>query len=94
MPDGLGGRTNRDAGAVVAPGRDLDDFGQQLDYGPSHGDAVTQHRVVIIAVPTAQILDVTGPLEVFATASRLWPTADYCTEVVSSLAAPSWPVPG
>jgi hypothetical protein len=34
MPDGTGGLANRDAEAVVAPGRDFDAFSHQVDYGP------------------------------------------------------------
>jgi transcriptional regulator GlxA family with amidase domain len=49
---------------------------------------MTQHRIVVVAFPSAQVLDVTGPLEVFSTASRLWPAADYRTEVVSSRGGP------
>lgn len=40
--------------------------------------------VVVVAVPHAQILDVTGPLEVFSSARRFVPEADYRTEIVSS----------
>lgn len=40
-------------------------------------------RVVIVAFDSAQILDVTGPLEVFSTASRLVPAAQYDVELVS-----------
>jgi transcriptional regulator GlxA family with amidase domain len=49
---------------------------------------MTQRRVVIVAFPTAQVLDVTGPLEVFSTASRSWPAAGYPTEVVSPVGGP------
>lgn len=45
---------------------------------------MSEPRVVIVTFPTAQILDVTGPLEVFSSASRLLPTVRYRTEVVSS----------
>jgi transcriptional regulator GlxA family with amidase domain len=40
--------------------------------------------VAIVTFPGAQILDVTGPLEVFSTASRFLPHARYRTAVVSS----------
>ena len=40
--------------------------------------------MVIVTFPSAQILDVTGPLEVFSSASRLLPNAAYRTQVVSS----------
>jgi transcriptional regulator GlxA family with amidase domain len=38
----------------------------------------------IVTFPDAQILDVTGPLEVFSTATRFLPQASYRTELVSS----------
>ena len=40
--------------------------------------------VVIVTFPSAQILDVTGPLEVFSSASRFLPAVHYRTELVSS----------
>ncbi len=40
-------------------------------------------RVVIVTFASAQILDVTGPLEVFSSASRFLPGASYQTELVS-----------
>ena len=40
-------------------------------------------RVVIVTFDTAQILDVTGPLEVFSSASRFLPSVRYRTEVVT-----------
>src|ERR1700712_5375279 len=40
-------------------------------------------RVVIVTVDSAQILDVTGPLEVFSSASRFVGGAGYRTEVAS-----------
>jgi transcriptional regulator GlxA family with amidase domain len=46
-------------------------------------------RVVLVTFASAQILDVTGPLEVFASASRLLPDVHYRTDVVS---APGGPV--
>ena len=45
---------------------------------------MSEPRVVIVTFPTAQILDVTGPLEVFSSASRFLPTVRYRTQVVSS----------
>lgn len=45
---------------------------------------MTDRRIVIVASPGAQILDVTGPLEVFSTASRFLPSVSYRTQVVSS----------
>ncbi len=40
-------------------------------------------RIVIVTFQTAQILDVTGPLEVFSSASRFLPSVHYRTEVVT-----------
>jgi transcriptional regulator GlxA family with amidase domain len=45
---------------------------------------VTEPRIVIVAFPSGQILDVSGPLEVFSTASRFLPIAPYRTQVVSA----------
>ena len=43
----------------------------------------TEPEIVIVTFPTAQILDVTGPLEVFSSATRFLPAASYRTRVVS-----------
>ena len=40
-------------------------------------------RIVIVGFPGAQILDITGPLEVFSTASRFLSIPTYSTQVVS-----------
>src|SRR3954465_5009145 len=40
--------------------------------------------VAVVTFPSAQILDVTGPLEVFSSATRLVPGAEYRTQVVST----------
>ncbi|MHA7291295.1 GlxA family transcriptional regulator [Arthrobacter sp. MDT3-24] len=45
-------------------------------------------RIVIVTFASAQILDVTGPLEVFSSASRFLPNVAYRTEVVSSAGGP------
>lgn len=45
-------------------------------------------EVVIVTFPDAQILDVTGPLEVFSSASRFLPGAAYRTHVVSGRGGP------
>jgi transcriptional regulator GlxA family with amidase domain len=45
-------------------------------------------RVVIATFDTAQILDVTGPLEVFSSASRFLPSVQYRTDVVTSGGGP------
>jgi transcriptional regulator GlxA family with amidase domain len=44
---------------------------------------VTAPRVVLVAFDAAQILDVTGPVEVFSTASRFVPGVDYDISVAS-----------
>jgi transcriptional regulator GlxA family with amidase domain len=51
---------------------------------PRSGPAATEPRVVIVGFPSAQILDVTGPLEVFSSASRFLPIPRYATEIVST----------
>ncbi|MEB0306541.1 helix-turn-helix domain-containing protein [Cryobacterium sp. GrIS_2_6] len=43
---------------------------------------------MIVGFPSVQILDVTGPLEVFSTASRFLPIARYATELVSTDGGP------
>ena len=45
-------------------------------------------RVVVVTFDAAQILDVTGPLEVFSTASRFVDSAAYGTEVVTTRGGP------
>lgn len=45
-------------------------------------------RIVIATFDAAQILDVTGPLEVFSTASRFVESAAYRTEVVTTRGGP------
>jgi transcriptional regulator GlxA family with amidase domain len=49
---------------------------------------LAEPRVVIVGFASVQILDVTGPLEVFATASRFLPITRYATEVVSTDGGP------
>ena len=44
--------------------------------------------VAVVTFPSAQILDVTGPLEVFSSATRLVPGAEYRTRVVSASGGP------
>lgn len=44
---------------------------------------MNERRIVVVASPGAQILDVTGPLEVFSTASRFLPAVGYRAQVVS-----------
>ena len=43
-----------------------------------------ERGVVIVTFDTAQILDVTGPLEVFSSASRFLPAVRYRTQVVTT----------
>lgn len=45
-------------------------------------------RIVIVGFPSAQILDVTGPLEVFSTASRFLSITRYATQLVSTEGGP------
>jgi transcriptional regulator GlxA family with amidase domain len=45
-------------------------------------------RIVIATFDSAQILDVTGPLEVFSAASRFIESATYRTEVVTTRGGP------
>jgi transcriptional regulator GlxA family with amidase domain len=45
---------------------------------------VTEPHIVIVAFPCGQILDVSGPMEVFSTASRFLPIPPYRTQVVSA----------
>lgn len=45
---------------------------------------MTEPRIVIVAFPNGQILDVSGPSEVFSTASRFLSIPPYRTQVVSA----------
>ncbi len=47
-----------------------------------------ERGVVIVTFDTAQILDVTGPLEVFSSASRFLPAVRYRTQVVTTRGGP------
>ncbi len=47
-----------------------------------------ERSVVIVTFDTAQILDVTGPLEVFSSASRFLPAVRYRTQVVTTQGGP------
>ena len=49
---------------------------------------MSEPRIVIATFDSAQILDVTGPLEVFSTASRFLESATYRTEVVTTRGGP------
>ncbi len=47
-----------------------------------------ERDVVMVTFDAAQILDVTGPLEVFSSASRFLPTVTYRTQVVTTRGGP------
>ncbi|GEP38440.1 transcriptional regulator [Nocardioides psychrotolerans] len=49
---------------------------------------MSRPRVVIVTFDEAQILDVTGPLEVFASVTRFFPSAGYRTDVVTTTGGP------
>jgi len=49
---------------------------------------MSRPRVVIVSFDEAQILDVTGPLEVFSRACRFLPSAGYRTDVVTTTGGP------
>jgi transcriptional regulator GlxA family with amidase domain len=57
-------------------------------YGGRVDTLETERRVVIVTFASAQILDVTGPLEVFSSASRQLPDVRYRTEVASTSGGP------
>ena len=50
----------------------------------AHTRIVRDLRIVFVTAPNAQILDVTGPLEVFSSANNLIDDARYRTEVVTA----------
>src|SRR3954453_15181048 len=54
---------------------------------PTHAPLV-ERGVVIVTFAQAQILDVTGPLEVFSSAARFLPSARYRTDVVTTTGGP------
>jgi transcriptional regulator GlxA family with amidase domain len=49
---------------------------------------MSRPRVVVVTFAQAQILDVTGPLEVFSSAARFLPSARYRTDVVTTTGGP------
>jgi len=49
---------------------------------------MSRPRIVIVTFAQAQILDVTGPLEVFSSAARFLPSARYRTDVVTTTGGP------
>jgi transcriptional regulator GlxA family with amidase domain len=65
----------------MAPGRETDDSSHAGPYR----DGVAGLDVAVVTFPSAQILDVTGPLEVFSSATRMVPAANYRSQVVSTL---------
>src|SRR4051794_17357256 len=70
-------------------GHDVDDLGHDVYRSHLAEEApVNEPRVVIVGFVSAQILDITGPLEVFSTASRFLPISRYATEVVSTDGGP------
>ena len=68
----------------MAPGRVIDDLGHAEPYSAG----VAALRVAVVTFPSAQILDVTGPLEVFSSVTHLLPAAEYRTQVVSTRGGP------
>src|SRR3954447_22511066 len=70
-------------------GHDVDDLGHDVHRSHLAEEApVNEPRVVIVGFASAQILDITGPLEVFSTASRFLPIPRYATELVSTDGGP------
>jgi len=53
------------------------------------GDDAGMRRIVIVAFPDVQLLDVVGPLEVFSIATAMDPRADYSVDVVTIDGAPA-----
>lgn len=51
-------------------------------------EPTAERDVVIVTFDTAQILDVTGPLEVFSSATRFLPAVRYRTQVVTAQGGP------
>ena len=51
-------------------------------------DPIVERAIVIVTFDAAQILDVTGPLEVFSSASRFLPAVRYRTEIVTTRGGP------
>lgn len=68
-------------------------YGRRMGSGSSEPTSapVVERGVVIVTFDGAQILDVTGPLEVFSTASRFLPAAQYRTKVVTTEGGPVRP---
>jgi transcriptional regulator GlxA family with amidase domain len=59
-----------------------------IDRPGAEEATVGERRVVVVTFPSAQVLDVTGPVEVFSSATRFLPDADYRTEVASPAGGP------
>ncbi len=58
--------------------------GKQPANAPASAEPPVERSVVIVTFDAGQILDVTGPLEVFSSASRFLPAVRYRTQVVTS----------
>src|SRR5262245_43377049 len=56
----------------------------RLDRRPTRAAPPGRRRVALVAFPGFEVLDVTGPFEVFAAASELVRPAGYALEIVSS----------
>jgi transcriptional regulator GlxA family with amidase domain len=54
-------------------------------HGTPREEPVIEPRIVVVGFASAQILDITGPLEVFSSASRFLPIPPYTTEIVSAV---------
>src|ERR1700723_1074294 len=61
---------------------------------------IRTRRIVMVAFPDAQIIDITGPLEVFGRAARLlsdergWRVPAFTVEIVATKAGPFATLPG
>src|SRR6478752_3673559 len=67
------------------------DSGTSAENAPSTESTREPHverGVVIVTFDSGQILDVTGPLEVFSSASRFLPAVRYRTQVVTTTGGP------
>ena len=60
----------------------------QRANGPALDELPVERGVVIVTFDAGQILDVTGPLEVFSSASRFVPAVRYRTQVVTTRGGP------
>ena len=80
--------------SAIAPAAYRQEHGLSMTRPPgadSHEPApptALERSVVIVTFETAQILDVTGPLEVFSSASRFLPAVRYRTQVATTTGGP------